>query len=1122
MNEFVKAWEETVIIPTYEVGKPEKHPMFLEKRIYQGSSGVVYPYPVIEKIYDEKKDKSYQAVFIENNYLKLMILPELGGRIQMAYDKIKQRHFVYYNQVIKPALVGLTGPWISGGIEFNWPQHHRPSTFEPVDFSIEENKDGSITVWVNEVERMFHTKGMAGITLYPDKAYVKIKGKLYNRTPLPQTFLWWANPAVKVNDDYQSIFPPDVYAVYDHGKRDVSSFPIAKGVYYKVDYSPGTDISRYKNIPVPTSYMAVNSRFDFMGGYEHDSKGGLLHVADHHTSPGKKQWTWGHGEFGQAWDKNLTDEDGPYIELMTGVFTDNQPDFSWMQPYEEKTFEQYFMPYSEVGVIKNATKEAAIGVEFDNNEVVIKLYVTAEYAGLKVSILRGKEELFTETIHCSPATPYTKRVSFQHLLTPYDVMFTVTDIETNTLLVSYQEAKPTTHEIPSPARAAGRPFEVENNEQLYLTGLHIEQYRHATYLAKDYYEEALRRDDKDVRNNNALGLWYLRRGKFELAESFFMKAIQTLSGRNLNPYNGEPHYNLGLALKMQDKPEEAFNAFYKSVWNDAWQHAGYFHLTQIACMRKDYLLALSLVDKSLIKNYHSHSVRHAKTFVLRKLERFGDSLAVAAESLEIDPFNFGCHFENYLLFSYIGKEEKALESVAFLKTLSRNWEHNFIEYAFDYANAGLWDEAINLLQLQVGATTEPYPMLFYYLGYFSSRSGLAEDALKYFRRGSKLNAERCFPNKIEDVSVLKEAIRLNPADAKAFYYLGNLWYDKRQYDDAIDCWEKSVEIDDTFSTALRNLSLANYNKLHQKEKALFYMEKAFALDKSDARILMELDQLYKITGKGVAERLAFLEASSALVEQRDDLYLERITLYNNLKEYAKAKEQIEGRKFHPWEGGEGKVVVQYLLCHLELAKQYIAGRKYQLALQLLKEMEHYPENLGEGKLYGAPENERHYLMGCVYEQLDLSGKALESFHAATIGNSEPAQAIYYNDPQPDKIIFQALAWIKLGEVDKANAIFKNFINFGEKHLNDNVTIDYFAVSLPDMLVFDKDINLSNAIHCKYLIGLGWLGLGDIILAHQYLDEVLQLDINHQGARVYLQMIPVFEKMSNRHSLTSKE
>ena len=264
----VRAWEEDIMLPTYEIGKEEKNPIFLEKRVYQGSSGSVYPYPVVEKISDEKKDKLYHALFIENEYIKVMILPELGGRIHMAYDKVKQRHFVYYNQVVKPALVGLTGPWISGGIEFNWPQHHRPSTFLPTDFSIEEHADGSKTVWCNEVERMFRTKGMQGFTLYPGKAYIEINVKIYNRTSFPQTFLWWANPAVVVNDHYHSVFPPDVNAVFDHGKRDVSSFPIATGVYYKQDYSAGVDISKYKNIPVPTSYMAIKSKFDFVGGVD--------------------------------------------------------------------------------------------------------------------------------------------------------------------------------------------------------------------------------------------------------------------------------------------------------------------------------------------------------------------------------------------------------------------------------------------------------------------------------------------------------------------------------------------------------------------------------------------------------------------------------------------------------------------------------------------------------------------------------------------------------------------------------------------------------------------------------------------------------------------------------------
>ncbi|MBQ8032092.1 MAG: DUF5107 domain-containing protein, partial [Butyrivibrio sp.] len=394
-----KIWEESVLIPTYEVGKPDINPMFLEKRVYQGSTGKIYPYPSTNEISRTKKDVAWKAVFLENEYIKVMILPQLGGRIQRAYDKTNGYDFVYYNQVIKPALVGLTGPWISGGIEFNWPQHHRPTTYSPVDYKLTQNDDGSVTLITGDVDQMYGTKEITKFTLYPGKAFIEITGQLYNRTPLPQTFLWWANPAVSVNDYTQSIFPPDVHNVYDHGKRAVSRFPIATGEYYKHDYSEGVDISRYKNIPVPTSYMAEKSDFDFVGGYDYKKEAGLLHVADHHVSPGKKQWTWGCGDFGKAWDRNLTDEDGPYIELMTGMFCDNQPDFSWLKPYEEKVFKQYFMPYKKVGQVKNATIHAALNVEVKPDKALyICIYATEKYNDATLSVLYGGETLFSEKV----------------------------------------------------------------------------------------------------------------------------------------------------------------------------------------------------------------------------------------------------------------------------------------------------------------------------------------------------------------------------------------------------------------------------------------------------------------------------------------------------------------------------------------------------------------------------------------------------------------------------------------------------------------------------------------------------------------------------------------------------
>ena len=687
----VRAWEEDILLPTYEIGKEEKNPIFLEKRVYQGSSGSVYPYPVVEKISDEKKDKLYHALFIENEYIKVMILPELGGRIHMAYDKVKQRHFVYYNQVVKPALVGLTGPWISGGIEFNWPQHHRPSTFLPTDFSIEEHADGSKTVWCNEVERMFRTKGMQGFTLYPGKAYIEINVKIYNRTSFPQTFLWWANPAVVVNDHYHSVFPPDVNAVFDHGKRDVSSFPIATGVYYKQDYSAGVDISKYKNIPVPTSYMAIQSKFDFVGGYEEDVKGGLLHVADHHVSPGKKQWTWGNGDFGRAWDRNLTDEDGPYIELMTGMYTDNQPDFTWLQPYEEKSWKQYFMPYAEVGYVKNATKDALLNMEVKEGKGKVILYTTGVNKDVHVFVKDnvGGATLFDKVISISPAEPFQAEFAAEGLKDE-DILVEIRNHE-GRILVSYQADKPEIKPVPDPAKAAKDPKDIASTEQLFLTGLHLEQYRHATYNPMDYYEEALHREPGDVRCNNAMGLLLMRKGQFAKAEGYFRKAVETLTERNPNPYDGEPYYNLGWSCLMQDKTDEAYDAFFKSAWNAAWQDAAYYNLAAIDCRRGNFEKALDLIDRSLVRNWHHHKARQLKASILRHLGRKEEALGLIAESLKTDRFNMGCRFEQYLLTD----NDNVLKE---MQRLMRGAAHVYIEYALDFAQAGLYDEAINLLE----------------------------------------------------------------------------------------------------------------------------------------------------------------------------------------------------------------------------------------------------------------------------------------------------------------------------------------------------------------------------------------------------------------------------------------
>lgn len=1080
-NSSVKIWEEKVIIPTYKTSEPDKNPLFFEKRVYQGSSGKVYPLPFTEKIFDEKGDVEYNAVLLENDYLKIMLLPELGGRIQRAYDKTNDYDFIYYNHVIKPALVGLIGPWISGGIEFNWPQHHRPSTYMPTEHALQENNDGSKTVFISEIDQMYGTKGMMGVTLYPDKAYIEITGQLFNRTDTPQTFLWWANPAVPVSDYTYSVFPPDVNAVMDHGKRAVSSFPIATGTYYKYDYSAGVDISRYENIEVPTSYMAYHSDYDFIGNYDEKREAGLLHVADHNISPGKKQWTWGNGDFGQAWDRNLTDENGPYIELMTGVFTDNQPDFTWLKPYEEKTFTQYFMPYKGVGRVKNATKRAAINIELVDGETRVFIYASEVLKQATVTLSLEEKVIFTDRLELTPEKHYETTLNLPIEKIDERIKMALSDIENN-IVVAYQGVAEEVAQLPEPAEELSKPEDVKSTEDLFLAATHIEQYRHATLDARDYYLEGLKRDETDIRLNNGYGMYLYKQGYFAESEKYFSKAVSKQTWKSPNPYYGEPLLNMGLVLLRQGKVAESYDAFYKATWNEDTQGTAFYHLACIQAGKEKYLEALSFIERSLIRNQHNMKARVLKAILLRLLgQPYQTELE---ENLKIDILDFATLYELSKL-----NEENTLR---WKKALGGRVK-NYLELAGDYLEYGQYKDALTILNDYPNKN----PMISYYQAYICNLLNDYEHCRDHVQLAESCSSDYCFPNKLLEMIVLEKVIeKFDSSYAK--YYLGNLYYDKKRHTEAIKLWEGCIKNVNDFPTVYRNLSLAYYNQDKGKGMSLELMEKAVDLDKNDARLLLELNWLKVNMGYSVKSRLEFLEERINVTKQRDDLFVEYITLLNSNGEHKKAYELIMNRQFHPWEGGEGKISIQFIYSLNQLALESMKSNANQ-AIDYLKQALTRPHNLGEGKLPNYHDNMTHYNLGLAYAQLGLTEKAQEHYSFATIGTNQPESVMYYNDQPADLILYMGLAYRKLNEEKHAETCFHKLISYGEQHLFDHVTYDYFAVSLPATIAFEEDLNLRNQIYCYYLMGLGYYGLEQLEKAQKMFEKALSLNCSHQGA-----------------------
>jgi tetratricopeptide (TPR) repeat protein len=1125
----VRVWTGSVNIPTYMPAAPDLNPMFLEKRVYQGSSGKVYPLPFTDRIADTKTDRAWTAVWLENEFLQVMILPEIGGRIHIARDKTNGYDFIYRQTVIKPALVGLAGPWISGGIEFNWPQHHRPATFLPVDFAIEEHAGGSKTVWLSDHDPICRMKGMHGVCLHPDQAVIELKVRAYNRTTLPQTFLWWANAGIRVHEAYQSFFPPDVHSVADHARRSTCEYPLCRGSYYGVNYGerarrgvpaeerpsnflpphcggsapvryPPNDLSWYANIPTPCSYMCVGTREDFFGGYDHAAQAGVVHVADHHIAPGKKQWTWGNHAFGYAWDRNLTDSDGPYIELMAGVYTDNQPDFSFLQPGETRSWSQYWYPIQKIGPAHHANLDAAVHLQSDGKEIRIGVSVSRPFPKAVIH-LEGKGRPLQWEADLAPGKSFVASQARRNLSLTGCTLRVVSSEGREIIAYAPQARRATA--VPAPATEPPPPGKMASADELYVTGLHLEQYRHATRSPAPYWREALRRDPLDARCNNAMGLWHLRRGEFDAARKHFQTAIERLTRRNPNPYDGEPYYNLGLCLSLMldacGSPEasarllpEAEAAFHKAAWNQAWQSAACHALAELACRRRDWPKALQHLDRSLLANSGNARARNLRSIVLNKMNRNAEAQSALSETLALDPLDgWACHLS--------GRETPG------------GWQIR-LDIALDFARAGLYAEAIELLSAGPGkakgdarpaAQQLPTldwgaaPLVHYYLGWLHEKAGGTLAALANYQNAAAQPPDYCFPARLEEIAILEGARRANPGDARAAYYLGNLFYDRRRHEEAIGLWEKSAKLDPSYSVVWRNLGMAYFNIAKQPRKARAAYDKAFLARPGDARLLYERDQLWKRLGEPPQNRLRELEKHRDLVDRRDDLSIELCALYNQMGAPDRALEIISRRHFQPWEGGEGQAMAQHVRTHLSLGRRELSRGAWPEARAHFEAALASPENLGEAKHLLANQSDIHYWLGAACAALKDKAAARKNWLAAATFRGDFQQMS--TRPFSEMTYYSALSWGRLGQTQRMKKLLRELLDHARRLGRTKAGIDYFATSLPTMLLFDDDIQFRQETTALFLEAQAQLGLGKTTLARRLLARVLQRDPNHAPA-----------------------
>ena len=1089
----VAIWSEPVVLPTYLPDLPDRFPAYLDRRVYQGSSGRVYPLPFHDRISETATDHSWVGLHLENEYLRVLVLPELGGRIHYAIDRRTGYPLFYANPVIKPALVGLAGPWLAGGVEFNWPQHHRPATFLPVAWHIDE---AAGTVWCSDHDPFARMKGMHGIHLEPASTVLELRVRLYNRSDEPQTFLWWANVAAEVHSDYQSFFPADVRMVADHAKRAVSSFPVASGSYYGIDYPSRKDdgtrsdsarsirgdrLDWPRNIPVPTSYMCVGSAGDFFGGYDHRAQAGFVHWADHRFVVGKKQWTWGDAPFGHAWNRNLADDDAAYIELMAGAFTENQPDFSHLAPGETKSFSQYWYPLAGTGPAVAASLQAALGVEVDGDRTILRLDATTDLGAVRL-LVRGDTGVVLDTTF--PLAP-ARRAEF---VVDTSAPLTVTLTSGTTTILEWADVDPADPPDVQPAVEPAAPEVLESVEELYLTGRHLEQYRHATRSPEPYWLEALRRDPGHWASHVALAARRYRAAQFAEAESHLRAAIGRLTLLNPNPEVGDAHYLLGLVLTRLGRDSEAYDAFAKAAWLEAWVPAANLQLALIDARRGNTQAALRAVRATLAVRPEHLQGRDLAVVLLRRLGRADEADRMLSSTLDLDPLDLWAGHLSGQLKAGNGQQEA----------------QSLLDVALENARAGEWATAIQLCERARAADasrplgqTACGVLADYLAAFICEGAGNAAGAASLRARARTGDRTWNFASRLDEVAALESALAADPEDPTAAALLGHWLYANGRGADAVEKWRRSATADAGDPVVWRNLGVAAYNLDRDENAAVAAYERAIEAAPGDARLLFESDQLWKRTGRSVEERLGRLDASRSLVGGRDDLCIEYAHLLISAGRAREAMELLQGRRFQPWEGGEGQVLHCWERTQLGLAQSALSAGDAGSAVAHLAGALDPPSFLGETRHPLASPAHILLALGDAHSAAGDDASARQSWQtaAAAAGDFTRMSPTAYSE----NTYYSILAARRAGDQDRAATLVLGLTDHA-RHLRESpARIDFFATSLPALLLFHDDPQRQQDISLGVIDAELACLAGDLGAAATRLQGVLAEDPSHEQA-----------------------
>jgi tetratricopeptide (TPR) repeat protein len=984
-----RVWEAPLVIPTYELGPPNPNPALLNA----GGSRPIYPYPMLDSLSNHRIEKTYKAVYVENEYLKVTVLPEVGGHLYAIFDKTANREILYTNHVMKYGLVAIRGAWVSGGIEWNFPDGHTVTTVSPIDYATRTEADGSASVTVADTERVQRMQWAVTIRLRPGRKDVETEVILNNRRDVPGRYWFWATAAAHATDDLRFVYP--MREAYPHMFWPVFSFPIENGV----------DVSTYRGVLNALSLFARNSQRDFMGVYYEKSDWGIVHVADHREVPGKKTWTWGNDDAGKIWIEKLTEKDGQYVEFQAGRY-ETQMEHQFLAPHRVEHFIEHWYPVTGLGGgFTEATADAALRVKRDGNQVEISGNVNGSFEDAELKVGTDAQEIANKRLNLKPSDAFRESFTIPAGDTPLTVRLTdkagreLIRYRSDTPVDGNPEFRPATRPIPDPAAPGSA-------EQAYVQGLAADKKSNEP-AARAEYLEAVRRDPGFAPAHIALGLSFYRTGEYDQAADHLTQALRR------NPDTGDAHYYLGLTLRAQHSYEAAAGHL---LWN---VRAGYREASARYLLG---VMALQLMKFPEAVEHLSQAVRldprdlKART-VLAMAERLAGKLDDAQKHIDAVvqdlPIDYLALSEQYLIDKARGRDAEAARAHQELWRVLGREPDSILELAFDYWDASRVGQAIDILQQAVDNGSK-YPMLHYALGYFCGMRKNDPRASTEYAVAAREDPAYVFPHRVEEIAVLRAAVEKNPQDGRAFYYLGNALAATYRTAEAIDAWRAAVRLDPSNAVAHRNLARALW-AIDQREPAVAEYERAIQTASEEFHLYLELGEIVP-----PSRAVALFQGAPAEVRARPVILQSLAAALVEDGRYAAAASLLEKTEFVSGEGENG-VLQTFRNAHLGLAQQNRqAGRHAQAAAEFLRATE-YPHNLGVGR--PAMESQAREYVDAARE-LEAAGKAREAETLWRRAAEEPLKSpAEPGEPWSEHYYFKALALDHVNRKDQARKLY---------------------------------------------------------------------------------------------------